>query len=438
MSWITIIWTMNATVCLTLAGIHFFVWLRSRNEWEHLLFSCSAAGAVVVAACELTLMRTETIEQYGTVMRWAHVPLWVLIVSVVWFARMHLRAGRPWLAWTVVGMRTLALVLNFVATPNINFEVYTGLHYIEFLGETISMPEGTIHPWAIVAKLSSLSLLVFLINVTVEVWRRGDRRRAFFLGGSMIFFVTAGAVHSVLVERRVIQSPYMISFAYLGTILLMAFELSREVLRATQLVRELQASETGLRESEERMTLAAEAANLGVWHYDHVQDEIWASDNWRALLGFTKAERIGFNGFLQRVHPEDREAVAEAVTKALAGGGSYEREYRLVLLDGRKRWIASRGQVEFHADGKPVLIRGVSLDITARKQAELEVQRQRSELVHLSRVTMLGEFDLPPRVIPSVALVSSRIKLGLFAERSVAKRPSLNGLGSRGSIAQRA
>ncbi|MCE9607422.1 MAG: DUF262 domain-containing protein, partial [Planctomycetia bacterium] len=50
----------------------------------------------------------------------------------------------------------------------------------------------------------------------------------------------------------------------------------------------------------------------------------------------------------------------------------------------------------------------------------------------------LNYLDLPPRVIPSVALVSSRIKLGLFAERSVAKRPSLNGLGCRGSIAQRA
>ena len=110
-------------------------------------------------------------------------------------------------------------------------------------------------------------------------------------------------------------------------------------------------------------------------------------------FGFTKSERIDFNGFLQRLHSEDREAVNQAVTRALAGEGSYEREYRLVLPDGRSRWIASRGQVEFNGDGKPVLIRGVSLDITARKQAELEVQQQRSELAHLSRVTMLGELS---------------------------------------------
>jgi two-component system, LuxR family, sensor kinase FixL len=393
MSWVTIIWSMNAAVCLTLAGIHLFVWLNARTAWGHLLFSCSAVGVAAVAACELLLIRADAVDQLGTVMRWSHVPLWVMFVSVVWFARIHLHAGRPWLAWAVVGMRTLVLVLNFLATPNINFEVYTGLRTIPFLGESISMPEGTLHPWAIFAKLSSVLLLAFLINVSIEVWRRGDRQRAFFLGGSMVFFATAGAVHSALVERGMVRTPYLISFAYAGTIVVMAYELSRGVLRAAQLVRELQASESGLRASEERMTLATEAVDLGVWHYDVVRSEIWVNDNWRALLGFAKSERIDFNRFLQRLHSEDREAISQAVTGALAGEGRFDREYRLVLPDGGRRWIASRGQVEFNGDDKPVLIRGVSLDITARKQAELEVQQQRSELAHLSRVTILGELS---------------------------------------------
>jgi two-component system, LuxR family, sensor kinase FixL len=393
MSWVTIIWSMNAAVCLTLAGIHLFVWLRARSEWGHLLFSCSAVGAAAVAACELLLMHTETVEQYGAVMRWAQAPLWILLVSVVWFTRIQLRAGRPWLAWAAVMMRTLVLVLTFVTTPNINFESYTGLHQIWFLGELVSKAEGTIHSWAIVAKLSSALVLAFLINASVEVWRRGGRRREFFLGGSMVFFVTAGAVHSALVERGVVQTPYLISFAFLGTILVMAYELSREVHRAAQLVRELHASEMDLRESEERMTQAAEAANLGVWHYDPARNEIWASDSWRTLFGFTKSERIDYDEFLQRLHVDDREAVDQAVTRALASEGRYEREYRLSLPDGRGRWIASHGKVDVAADGKPLLMRGVSLDITARKQAELEVQQQRSELAHLSRVTMLGELS---------------------------------------------
>jgi two-component system, LuxR family, sensor kinase FixL len=392
MSWITVIWSMNAAVCLTLAGIYLLVWLKARTAWGYLLFSFGAIAAAAVAACESLLMRADTVEQYGTLMRWSHVFLWLLFVSIVGFTRFHLRAGRPWLAWAVVGTRTLVLAINFHATPNINFKVISGLRHVPFLGESISMPAGTLHPWGIVAKLSSVLLLGFLVNASIEVWRRGEGRWALFLGGSMIFFTTA-AVHSALVERGAIQSPYLISFAFLATILAMAYELSGEVLRAAQLVRELHASEAGLRESEERMTLAAEAANVGVWLHDLVRHEIWASDTWRALFGFTKSERIDFSGFLQRLHPEDREAVNQTLTNALAGDGTYEVECRLVLPGGGMRWIASRGRVEFSDDRKPSHLRGASVDITARKQAELEVQQQRVELAHFSRVSMLGELS---------------------------------------------
>ena len=67
-------------------------------------------------------------------------------------------------------------------------------------------------------------------------------------------------------------------------------------------------------------------------------------------------------------------------------------EYRVVLPDGQVRWIAGRGRVEF-GGGKPLRIRGISLDITERKQAELEVARQRTELAQRSRVILLGELS---------------------------------------------
>jgi len=81
-------------------------------------------------------------------------------------------------------------------------------------------------------------------------------------------------------------------------------------------------------------------------------------------LGFGKSERIDLNGFLQKLHPEDRDAVRQTLGKAPSGEGGYETEYRVVLPDGRMRWIASRGRVDFDANGKPVLVRGASLDIT--------------------------------------------------------------------------
>jgi PAS domain S-box-containing protein len=89
----------------------------------------------------------------------------------------------------------------------------------------------------------------------------------------------------------------------------------------------------------------------------------------RALFGFAPAERLSFERFLQVVHPEDREAVRQAGAAAVNGQGDYESEYRVVSPDGQVHWMAGRGRVEFEG-GQPRRLRGVSLDVTRRKQVE--------------------------------------------------------------------
>jgi len=386
MSWITIIWSMEAAVCLTLAGIHFTVWLKARRVWGHLFFTFSAVTSAMVAAGELVLMRTESVERFGMVMWLTHIPIWVLVVSVVWFTRFHLRAGWPWLGWAATATRTLAMIVNFFSTPNINYKRITSLNHLSFLGESISIPEGVFSSWSYIGKASSLLLLLFLVTATVEVWKRRGQRLHLFLCGSMVFFITAAALHTALVEKGIVQSPYVISVAFLGVVLTMAYGSSADVLRASQLVAEL-------RESEERMTMAAEAANLGFWVFDRAKQEIWATHKWRAMFGFSDSERIDLNGILQRLHPEDRDVVQQALKRVLEEGGSYETEYRLLQPEGTTRWIVSRGRVEFNASGKPALLRGVSVDVTQRHISETEAQQHRVELAHFSRITMLGELS---------------------------------------------
>jgi len=87
MSSVTIVWSMMASACLTLAAMHLLVWSRRRSVWTHLLLSLSAAGVAVYAGFELRMMRAVTPAEYGMALRWAHVPAWVTIVSLVWFAR---------------------------------------------------------------------------------------------------------------------------------------------------------------------------------------------------------------------------------------------------------------------------------------------------------------------------------------------------------------
>jgi PAS domain S-box-containing protein len=369
MSWITIVWSMNAAACLTLAGISLVVWCKQRESWVHLVFSASAVAAAAIAAFELAMMHCETVGQYEALVRWIHVPTWVLIISFVSFVRLYLHAGRPWLAWTICGLRTVVLILNFIFTPNLNFRQITGLHHFSWGGEIISVPFGIANPWGLLSSVSLLLLLIFFVDATIIVWRRGDRRRALFVGGSMIF----GAIlawHVPLVIWGIIEVPFFLCFTYSGIIAAMAYELSNDMAQAAHVARQLQASEVNLRETQERMELAASAAELGMWMWDIAPDEIWLTDKGRALFGFAPSEKLDFDRFRSVLHPEDRERVLQAVDNTLRTGGEYEAEYRVILPDGRLRWIAGRGHVEFNGGGQPIWMRGAALDITKRKLAE--------------------------------------------------------------------
>jgi PAS domain S-box-containing protein len=135
-------------------------------------------------------------------------------------------------------------------------------------------------------------------------------------------------------------------------------------------ITERKIAEEELRETQQRMELAASAAKLGMWTWDIVHDEVWLTDKGRALFGFGASEKLHFERFRSVIHPEDRELVLKAVENCLRTGAEYEAEYRVVLPNGQIRWIAGRGHVEFNRDGQPARMRGASLDITERKQAE--------------------------------------------------------------------
>jgi PAS domain S-box-containing protein len=377
---------MVASACLTLAAVNLLVWCKKRAAWANLLFSLTAVGTAGMAYCELWMMQAETPGQFGTALRWLHVPAWALLVALVGFVRLYLRAGRSWLAWSFVGLRTLSLLLDFLVGQNLNYLEITRLRHIPFLGESVSVAKGVANPCMLVGQLSLLLLVLFVSDATVAVWRRGNRRQALAVGGSIVFFTLAGTVQAVLVLWEVIHWPMTTSFFYLGIVATMAYEMSREALRAAQL-------SDDLRESEERMTLASEAAGFGVWMWNIARNQIWGSERWLRLFGFAPEAAVTFENLIQRIHPDDREGVERAVRHAVADRSDYAAEYRVVLPDNTQRWVAARGRVYPDTHGKPVRMMGATIDITARKQAELEVQQQRGELAHLSRVTMLGELS---------------------------------------------
>ena len=496
MSWVTVIWSISAGACLTLAFLQFIVWWKDRTARANLVFALGGVAVAVFAGLELALMRAETPAQFGTVARWIHVPAWVLIVSIVAFVRLYLNAGRRWLAWTVVAVRTLALILNFVLSPNINYRKLTALRHMPFLGEPVSVPVGVPNPWMLVAQFSLLLLVIFVVDASITVWRRGNRRQALVVGGSIVLLVVLASAQAVAMTWGIMATPLTVSLFYLILVAAMAYELSYDLIRAAQLTRQLQASEATLRESEqrfrtvadaapvliwmsgvdklctffnkrwfeftgrspeqemgngwadgvhpedldrcfdtyteafdarkpfvmqyrlrrndgdyrwisdngvprydangtfagyigscvdvtdllrqqkaldefeERVALAAEAAQLGAWELDTTSNRIWVSDKVRQLFQFPPDGEISYTHFEQRVHPEDRAARDRVMRRAIQAHSSCETEYRIVLPDGTIRWIGGRARCVSDTKGKPTRLLGVSMDITERKQAE--------------------------------------------------------------------
>ena len=141
-------------------------------------------------------------------------------------------------------------------------------------------------------------------------------------------------------------------------------------------IEEERRSKEALRESKDQMGLAAEAANAAMWVWDVSADDLWMTEQGRSLFGFKPDARINFAATMDRVHPEDRAARESAIKRALETRGGYEIEYRLLEPDGVVRWINGRARCVEPNDGTGLKLFGVSMDVTARKQAEASAAQE--------------------------------------------------------------
>jgi len=154
-------------------------------------------------------------------------------------------------------------------------------------------------------------------------------------------------------------------------------------------------SKEALRDSEERMSLAVESAQLALWDWDVAKDTVWMTDEGRNFFGFARSEPLHSASLADCVHPDDSAVRSAAIQHALETDGSYETEFRIILPDGSVRWIAARGRrASPGASGAVSRILGVSIDITRQKQADAEARLQQEELAQLSRVATLSTLSV--------------------------------------------
>ncbi len=383
MNWITVTWPMVAAACLTLGLIELRIGIGQRPRAPRLLFALSAFAVAAIAGLELALLRADTLAQWWPVMRGLDIAVGVMLVSLAAFVWVYFGTGNKWLAWLVPCLYVAGLMFDYLPGGGMTYEKVTGFRTVTtFGGVTFNVAEGVPNPWNALPYLAVLALIVFVGDASVRLWRRGGHRRAAVVGGAVVFFLIAAGGHSALVEAGIVETPYLISWCYLAILLAMASELNADVLAAAQLSRKLQ-------ESESRMQLAGTAASLGMWTWDIARDSVWATNQARALLGFSATEPLSLARVLGASHAEDRGTVEQAIREAAAGNTQLDLEYRVVDPDGGIRWVALRG----HAETGGVRLLGVVIDTTERKVAELQAANDRLALQHMTRVSLLGQLS---------------------------------------------
>jgi len=145
-------------------------------------------------------------------------------------------------------------------------------------------------------------------------------------------------------------------------------------------------ADDALRESEERLALAADSAEAGLWTLEYGTGVFWATERARAIFGYSPDEAITMERFQASVHPDDWDLVRGAIERSARAGEPVNVDYRILTEGGGERWIVSRGRPHFTSLWEPDRLTGLSIDMTGRKRGE--------EALHISEARLAAGADL--------------------------------------------
>ena len=149
-----------------------------------------------------------------------------------------------------------------------------------------------------------------------------------------------------------------------------------------------------LRDREEQLRTAQEMADFGIWEWDIPAGTVEWSDQLHAIYGTTPTTYSPtYEGYIEKVHPDDRERVAGTITAAYRDHQPFAFDERVVRPDGSIRTLHSRGRVVVDAAGNPIRMIGVCQDVTAQRAAEAGLREHATQLAEAQSIAHLGSWE---------------------------------------------
>lgn len=187
--------------------------------------------------------------------------------------------------------------------------------------------------------------------------------------------------------------------------------------------------ELNLLETNNKLSLAAESAGIGLWEIDYQTGAVWLTDQICQIFGFDTSESIRLQDFSETIHHADWNRISQSIEASFNENRKFEEEYKLVTTSSEPKWVYSVAQPYFNSGGSPNKLIGISVDISERKNMELTIEKQLAELKLLKEQVeqeniYLREDLLFEQGFTDIIGKSEPLKLVLNAAKQVANTPA--------------
>jgi len=367
---LAIAYVATAAICALVALQHVVVAYRVPERRIHLLFALAALGVAGDALLNRAAYTAKDPQSFLDLMPFGALFIVTTIVALSLFIALRTRAVRLWMVACVAVLGLLTVILDFAV----------GIAYVGPVelrpvvlpwGESIALLSGETNPLRLIGDLTLIGFLLVLLDTTVRLIRRGDRRAVWLIGGSLVVYSLA-LFMIIPVDMGLILLPSLHTFAFLIIVAAMSWDLTDELIRASRLSREVIAGERRWRQLlNDVQLLVVEIDRNGLITFMNPFAE--------QVSGHPAGEMIG-RYYLEFVNENERDEVESAVERGLDGDPASDNERILKTREGEQRSIRWRSVMLRDVDGNPEGLLSVGADVTERRRSEAELERTSVEL----------------------------------------------------------